>query len=353
MNENANNAQEITLLDILKVVKKRLKNILCIALAALLVGGLAGVGLAFLNNATYGAKAQFYITSPDSNAYILSLLRSDNFAESLLLDENGLPADKVGTDEYNALLAMKEEVEALELENEKREIEITKYANKISNAQRKYNTAQAEYEFLATLIVESNSTGREAELTEKKLERDNARNDYEKTLDESQQLTEAIDDTTRLIKEKKEEIKKATDIILVDFRQNEDNQAKVDKIKRSVNYQYAESETVSKQASLTVSVAVKFDRELAEEIVPKINEKLADFVEDSIVPEKATDKVECTVISLAGEVGSADYKNPITQAVKYGALLTVAGLVISAAVYVVVDLFIKPQPAKKDEAVEE
>ena len=352
MNENTNNAQEITLLDILKVIKKRIKNILCITLAALLVGGLAGAALAFLNNATYGAKAQFYVTSPDSNAYILSLLRSDSFAESLLLDENGLPADKVGTDEYNALLAMKDEVDALELENKNKELELAKYPTRISNAQRNYQTAQAEYEFLATLVIENTGTDT-TELAAAKALRDSARIAYETALNESQLLTETIDDNARLIKEKKEEIKKATDIILVDFRQNEDNQSKVDKIKKSVTYQYAESETVSKQASLTVSIAVKFDRELAEEIAPKINEKLPEFVEDSIVSEKNTDKAECTVISLAGDVGSADYKNPITQAVKYGALLTAAGLVISAAVYVVVDLFIKPQPAKKDETVEE
>ena len=354
MNESMNTNQEIGLLDVLKVLKSRIKNILCITLAALLIGGLAGGVFALINNATYGAKAQFYITSDKSNEYIISLLRSDSFAESLLLDENGLDPNKAGTDDYNAVLAIKKEADELMLDKEKKEIELAKCPNRIANAQRIYQAAQAEYEAICATIYIDNGSIDTARLNEAKLLRDNARTAYEASMSESETLGEAIDDLTVLIKEKKEEIKKATDSHLIEFRQDKNNIDNIAKIKDSLIYQYAESENSHSQLALTVKVAVKFDKELAEKIVPKMNENLPEFVDDSIIPEKDEQKPECTIISLAGEVGSADYKNPITQAITFGIIALIAGFVLSTAGYAVFDLFIKAPIAKqKEEKLEE
>ena len=78
-------------------MKNKIKLIAIITLAALVLGAAGGAALAIISNATYGTQAEFYIYSESANGYILSLLRSDSFAERLLLDENGLPSNKKGS----------------------------------------------------------------------------------------------------------------------------------------------------------------------------------------------------------------------------------------------------------------
>ena len=112
MVENQMPQNEITILDLFKIVLKKIKLIAWITLIALLLGAATGAALAIISNATYGTQAEFYIYSEESNSYILSLLRSDSFAERLLLDENGLPADKQGTNMYNEALALKTALDA-------------------------------------------------------------------------------------------------------------------------------------------------------------------------------------------------------------------------------------------------
>ena len=366
MNESSNSTREITLLDIFKILKKRIKIIACVALVALLLGGAAGAGLAVLNNANYGTQMRFYITSTEENNYILSLLQSDGFAESLLLDKNGLPAEKQGSTEYQNVLTLKEAADKLEAQKEEKELLLEKYPNKITAAQRKYQEAQNKYDALydrftlyTTAPVQSEFAGKIAELSTSMEQAATARNEakdaYDALLDENQNIQEEIDDLTLAIKKAKEDVKAATDIVLADFRANDNNLDQVAKVKKSITYQYAlennKAEIDASQSLLFVKISVPFDQAFAERMLDELTLKLPSYVEDSVVPEKDEKKPECTFISVDGRVGSVDYKNPLTEAVKFGAILLIASAVLMSALFVFIEIFIKI-PAKMEEAAE-
>jgi len=91
MYENEN-TQEITLLDIVTSLLKKWKAIICVTLAGLLIGSALGLTLTLLGNRFYGARTEFFVSSTATNNYILSMLKSDSYAEALLMDENGIQA---------------------------------------------------------------------------------------------------------------------------------------------------------------------------------------------------------------------------------------------------------------------
>ncbi len=362
MNESSNSTREITLLDIFKILKKRIKIIVCIALVALILGGAAGAGLAVLNNANYGTQMRFYITSSDENNYILSLLQSDGFAESLLLDKKGLPSDKQGSTEYQNVLTLKEAADKLEAQKEEKELLLEKYPNKITAAQRKYQEAQTQYDtlydrFTLYTTAPSDFTEDIENLRDAMEIAANARNEaksaYDALLDENQKIQEEIDDLTLAIKKAKEDVKAATDIVLADFRANDNNLDQVAKVKKSITYQYVpesnKAEIDTSQSLLYVRISVPFDQAFAERMLDELTLKLPSYVEDSVIPEKDEKKPECTFISIDGRVGSVDYKNPLTEAIKFGAILLIASAVLMSALFVFIEIFIKI-PAKIEEA---
>lgn len=361
MNDNTNTSQEINLLDIFNLLKKKVKTIVSVMLIALILGGAAGGAFSLLSNAIYGTKAQFYVYSEKNNDFVLSLVRSDAFAELLLLDENGLPADKKGTDEYNGILDMQEVMDELKKEKEEAEIELEKYPTLLNNKNRAYQDALSRYsnvyDAMMMYVMTPNSSSYVDQITalEKQLvpltaERDAKKAEYEAALIESQNLEDKIRSLALDIKKQKSEIDDAKALILVDFRNDEDNLDNIEKVKKSVTYEYAQSDDTSSQALLNVNIAVRFDQAFAENLLSNISMKLSDYVEDTVVSEgEDARETECVFISVAGKVGSVDYKNPLIEAFKFGVLGCIGGAAIAVVTVVCIEIIKNSGAAKKEE----
>ena len=370
MVENQTPTREVTVLDIFKILKNKIKLIAIITLAALVLGAAGGAALAIISNATYGTQAEFYIYSESANGYILSLLRSDSFAERLLLDENGLPSNKKGSQTYNDALAAKEAVDLKLEEIELKEKEIKEFPAIIAQEQRKYNDAQAVYDDLnkrleTYMSVQFENLANDAEIAklEKALDgidnedkskgeidvliaRNNAKNAYNAVLDASQiaeiELLSLQDELSKLNATKKS----IYDIALTDFRKDKENLDKIQTIKKSVTYNYEavkDEKILESQAHLYVNIAVKFDKQLAEELLNSISKSLCGFVEESVIAEGEERETECVFLSVFGSVDTVDYKNPLVEAVKFGAIAAIGAIIITSIVIIMTDILSTPK----------
>ena len=86
MDSKQTNTGEVTIIDVFFVIKKKIKIIAFITLIATILGAATGIAFAFLSNTNYGATAEFRLKTNGNNSYVLTLLKSDRFAEKLLLD---------------------------------------------------------------------------------------------------------------------------------------------------------------------------------------------------------------------------------------------------------------------------
>ena len=118
---DVNQEREVTVVDVFFAIKKRIKLIAFVTLLAIILGAAGGVALTLLSNANYGTTAEFRIKSAENNELILSLLKSDRFAEKLLLDKLHEDDDYVSSlskkdkekyETYKDLLAKIEEMRA-------------------------------------------------------------------------------------------------------------------------------------------------------------------------------------------------------------------------------------------------
>lgn len=354
MNENIKETQEMDFFDIFRALLKKWKLILCITLAALLAGGCFGAVSAVIANNKYGTKAEFYIYSDKANAYILSLVQSDSFAESLLLNEYGLPDEYKNAKEYTPLLEAKKEIIALDekLDELERDFEIKNYAFDVTQAQKKYNDKQTIYNEIYNMLVMYKSADAEsvtdkdahnktiAELEESlktaRADRDDAKELYDEALLKKQQAEKEISDTEVALKNAKEDIKEPLNKFLDKFRNKAENEKKLELIKNSVTYSYAESEDTASQALLYVNIAVPDDPKFAQFILDAIIEKLPDYVEKETL---ASQDSSCEFISTFSSVKKLNSKNIITSAIVSSVITAVVACVVVCGIVVSVASF--------------
>ena len=91
-------------------------------------------------------------------------------------------------------------------------------------------------------------------------------------------------------------------------------------------------------ARLVVSIAVRFDKELAQDLLDRIAKNLPSFVEESVIAEGEERETECKYLSVFGSVDTVDYKNPIIEAVKFGGIAAAAIFVVTCFVVIIVDI---------------
>ena len=353
------NIQEITLLDLFSAIAKKWKMLLCITLAALIVGGAVGAVSAVLSNQSYGARAEFYVYSDKANKYILSLVKSDSFAETVLMDENGLPEEYKDTAEYKTALEANKVVAALEEEIKEKEKELTKFDGEISKKNRIYTDKKAAFDEV-NKYIEMMFSSQIVDYTEEiekylneilppiKEERDNAKKAYNDELDKKQDAEKEITD----LKDELEEAEKLKDktygVVMAQYRNAEGNSEKIQKVKESVVYSYADTEDNSSQALLYADIAVSKDKELASLLLNSISKKLPEFIEDNVEQQD----VACEYISSFSSVEKLEENSPVGEAIKYGIIAAVAGCFIVCCV-VVVSIMVKSGKTQSDEALEE
>lgn len=353
------NVQEITLMDLFAAIGKKWKMLLCLTLAALLIGGAIGVVGAILSNRSYGTKAEFYVYSEKANKYILSLIKSDSFAEAVLMDENGLPEEYKDTDEYKAALEANNTVVALEEEIKEKEKALTKFDVSLSNLNKASTDAQAAYteiyNHLSIMYSSMNAADYktqidiyENKLLKAKEEKDAKKKEYNDKLLEKQDAEQEIKDLKEELEESEKLKDETYDKVMAKYRNVSGNSEMIQKVKKSVTYSYAEADEDSSQALLYAEIAVPKDKEFASFLLDSISEKLPEFIEDNVEQQE----VSCEYIGSFSSVERIKASNPISNAVKYGVIAAVAVCFVTCCV-IVVPTMMKPANAQKCEAVEE
>ncbi len=355
MNEKEN-VREISILDVLPALGKKWKMILCITLAALIVAGAAGAGLALLTNRSFGTVADFHVNSDGSNKYILSLVKSDRFAEAILMDENGLPAEFKGTDIYNEAFEAGKKIEDLEKELEDKQKELKAFDAPLTNLNKALTLAKTKYtetQELMRMLVESTGSADykeqieeyRAALKEAEASKDKAQKDYDDKALEKQEVELYILELNYEMEDTLEIREEALEAVMNKYRQIKENASKIEKIKKCVTYEYAEEENSDKQALLHVSISVPKDKEFAAFLLERISVKLPSFVEDNI-ESNAT----CEYISTFNTVDKLIASNPIIQAVKFGGIAAAVALVATCGIIVIVTVFTLEKKFREEES---
>ena len=360
--------REFDFFDMIEAIFKKWKAILCLTLIAVIVAASLGFALAYNSDDRYGTTIEFYVNSEKTNEYILSLMKSDKFAETILLDEYGLPAEYKDTKEYKDLLADKKKIESQKdlIKDIMRENELADYGREVLRLEALYESANDEYtqihDLLSVYKLAENVTD---------IERHNERiNDLESKLDKKAEQRDEIKAELDAVSEAKytaeknlnmakvelknllEDIEKPLDELLEKFRIEKDNVKDLKRVKNFVTYEYIKEMDSTKkdgatdiysEALLRVNVMVPGDSEFAERITDAIIEKLPEFIEEEVFFDLEFNStkqlnLECKFISTFSAAEKLVGASPVKNAILYGAvggggvlLITCIGIVLSEA----------------------
>ena len=347
--------------DLIKLLFKKFKLIVIVGLIAAIVGGCIGALLTSFR-AEYTAEINISVTPVDDSDKLLFDLRSGRFAETLLLDENGLPKNGSGEDYNNALKAIKAYEEAREKRWEKY-LEKTNYH--ISDIESAYKRLEAEYtEAFNLLKMYKDADGEafvnnedhlkmialcEAKLLEVQAKKQAYYEEYylpatEKLVKLQSEYAVLCDEvnTTRRAAEA------ATEKVLEVFRTTPGVADKVKKIMESSKYEYFESNSSSVDSTgaeivgmekgyikVTFTVPAE-DAEFAKSVVNAYKTRICDYAKKHI--EKTSDQanVECVLVNpIVTLEETADTEAYITSAIKYA---LVVGVLAAILFYVILVL---------------
>lgn len=377
-NKNNTNAPLITGVEIIGLIFKRWKLIVCLSLIFAVI---VSVGALFLmkTNALYGNSVDFYLSRKDSRKVLLPILQSESFAEKLLLDEYGLPEELAGTnnEQYEeakaAVIAFREAREELKItrkEHQRISLSLTtpkdpvtgETINSLELIEHEYgrlcNIYDAIYSMLSTykgvdtdnIVTEEHI--KKIEELEGRLEAARIERDlYKKSAYDPARLeTLASYENYALEARKTNDLRDLADRlvgkILVEWRNNEEVQKQIGKITKAMTFGYIIPEQTEDElpdnvdlgntnqiinfSFLKVSVAVEGDQELADFIISRLKRTLPSFVEITIDGLADTLDTECKLISTFSSAREIDPSGTLTTIVLAFGLTFIAVAVIVA-----------------------
>lgn len=360
---------EISLMDIMKMLARKIKLLLCITLAGLVVGAALG-GLTTFNKRYYGTKARFYLSAKASDTQILDLLESGSFAETLLLNEYNLPSTLYGTqEEYDAALKKSEAVQDarknvadLEESVESLPEEIVLLNEVYEQAYKAYEDARELLDIYLGAYIDANVTKPEvdavrAELTTATVKKSEAEGALQ---EKKQQLVEAkteLKTAENALKEAQAAFDEAAKNIMTAWRADKKVKKQMETIEESVSYTYSGG-TDKPTNSLDVSISVLKDKAFAISLYENIKAKVPAYVEENLhVEEKTVQKdgktetvvedVEVSFLSTFNEVKKLNKGETLKKVITYGLILGVVALLVGCVVVVIVERWKTPN---KDES---
>lgn len=396
-NQNRTNTQdEVTFAEIVRMFRGKLKVLICVALVAAIVGGAAGV-LSSKFSEVYGSDIEFYLSPETNTQALLQYLKSDAFAERLLLNEYGLPEGSDRYDGYDeAKNAVKEEFAARDLviELNKTFTDFNYYVSTDPNAKdhekmtfnevdNRHKELLAQYEeCYALLEVYKNAysdivAGQESHLQKTKeyedavadaleeLEEYREKYYYPKT-EQKRALTDALSRARAELKKKREIADKKVEAVLAQWRNDPEIQSSISLIQDSVTYKYAtviddnsnnsisnidKIEQNTNYSFLEVSVAVDDDQVFANDIVEKIKNSAPDLIAVNLERLADCAEVKCTLISTNAKADSIGEVSTVQNAVLYAGVAAVLAVVLVCAV-VVVRGILRPNTCEKKKSSE-
>ena len=335
MNENQTNQNEITFGFIFKSLWKKIKLLILVLIAGIVVGGSIGI-LRTCNLRYDGATIHFYINPKDpdrewgvSGAYggnvmtqLVKLMNEDVIMEKLHLDKNGLPQKGISDaidDKITAANELKGPFDdASALVKEKKQA----YDQAVANTADKKTFLDAapegtKAEAAASAYIEA----RAVEATAKK-----AYEDAEK----AQMVARAAYNT-------------AINDAILEWRKTSHHRTLIGKTSASVSFTLP-GETISTdnttQAAGTfiyMNIYVLNDLDLALKLYERALEVVPQFVSESLLEATGYSGTNCKYTNILTRVSELNANQMISTAVKYGLLLGFAALLVACIVVVIVD----------------
>ena len=371
MEQNTNTAKEITFGDLCRLFAGKWVLFLVLALVFGFVGGAFGV-VSAIDNRTYGATLTFNISDSQNSDDLLYLLRSESFAEKLLLEENGLPKkEDCDAADYAAAEAALKKVADLRAERQtiveqldRRTVEFRLISLTYSQLETDYNEISLVLESLrpqtdavvdtATklLIAEYN-----LKLTASKNEMDTFLNEtYRPKNQEIKQLENKLALLELDLRDAKEDADEAAEKVLAPWRARADVRGQIQAIIDGVTYTY-ESPLDSKASTSTTNAAHKGyivvrlsvgkNEALAAHLVDRFKTQLPAFVEAYIedTSEEAV-KADCKLVSTFADVETPSISYYVTEGVKFAAIGAI-GAVALVYIILVLRLLVRTESAAK------
>ena len=355
---------EISLMDIMKMLVKKIKLLLCVTLIAVVVGAALGGVLTF-NKKYYGTKARFYLSAKASDTQILDLLESGSFAETLLLNEYNLPVTVYGTqEEYNVAVEKSKAVQAAEKTVADLEESISDLPEEVKLAEEAYEQAYKAYEdardvleIYASAYIENNVTKVQFDAAEAKLTEATAAKNakYELLSGKQNELLTAkggLKTAENALKAAEAEFESASKKIMTAWRADKKVKKQMETIEKSVSYSYSGGSDKATN-SLDVGISVLKDKAFAKTLYENIKAKVPAFVEKNLhVEEKIIQKdgktetviedVEVSFLSTFNEVEQLNEGETLKKMITYGLILGIVSLLVACVVVVCAERWKKP-----------
>lgn len=366
---------EITFVDILKMFRGKLKLLICVTLIFAVLGAGVGVFASYLTT-SYGAEITFYLLPGESSQALLPILKSDAFAEKLLLDENGLPPrTECDPTQYDEALKAVEEENAARAERLRLYREVNAYPYSLAIIQGEYDKLNSERVRINDLLKMYKSAqdaiasqpdhlAKIAEYEQKLADAEAAWKKYKtEVYDPAIAAKVALEKEYFIARRTLVDARKIADTeveeVVSAWRENKEVQEMVAIIQSSVQYDYtkiidnlkAEEKVENQNTSfLVISVSVPRDEETAQKIVDMIKERTPLFVEKEVERLTGAAEAQCTLTSTfveATEEGELSLIKGVVFGGAIGAILSFALVCafVIAKNFIPADLF--PKKEKK------
>lgn len=364
---------------VMALLIKKAKLIICISLIAAVLASAAAIALGF-SCMTYGNTVSLYISKEDASNKVMPFLTSEVFAERLLLDEYGLPAELAKNPKYkdqyeeakNAVIAYNEaraEWRAISLELSRVSVSLTTPKDPVTGQtltsldaiEERYSRLKATYTSLYELLAVYMSASAEGMVTEDQLvqisavqaqlvkaqaERDAFRDSaYVPAILELQELQTQYGVCTNVVRDARKVADEHREALLEEWRKDGAVKEKVSAITGALTFSYEipgdEDSILQKETTnvtlpeepekmysfLKVYVSVEGDEELAAFIVDRLKVVLPEYVKESVERFNNFDTVDCIVTSPSSEAAPLDVTSVITST----ALAAIVAFVLVAA----------------------
>ncbi len=370
-NNKAPSTEQMTFADIIKMFRGKLKVFICVALIAALIGAGVGVLITQLDK-TYGGEITFYLVPGESTQVLLPILKSESFAEKLLLDENGLPPRaECDPADYDAALAAVEAKNAAKAEKHRIYKERTSYPYTFAKIEEQYNNLLDEYNRINTqlktylsaqdeIASQPDHSAKIAELEGKLAVAETAWKQYKtETYDPAVEVQLALDEEYYVAGQElysaRRNAEKCVEKVVSVWREDEEIKNLVTLIQQSVTYNYVkiieseknESTENQNNSFLVITVAVEKDEETAAKIVDMIKDRTPGFVTDEVERLTGTVDARCTLTSTFTESKELGDNSLIKNVILYAAIAVVIGIFLVCATVIVKNLLPDDMSNKK------
>lgn len=361
MEEKVEKKEGVSVKAIFKLLLKKIKMLLLVLLAGVVVG--AGFGfLTNFNQKYYGTSMEFYVNpvptqeQVESDSYfavngtytrnvmdgLIKLLSSESFAERLLMDEDGLPV-KFRNDENKEKIDAKILHAKPLIEAEKDAKEAVELAEEVRlEAQKDYNEKNSKWSSIQSEIRFAKDIGNLDVIPVLTVRMDEA-----KVLkDEAQSVLklkeEAVELANEDLKASKTKAEEARNEVYELYRQTTLYKNLIRTVCSSVSFSWYKStekddlETISR-SNIYVDIKVDGDEQLANDLYDQICKVLPEYVSKAMPKPGGYSGTACRRVTRLDEVRNLNEGQTLSATVKYGLLIGFVSLAVACVVVVIVD----------------